>query len=213
MNRKLLLIGGGGHCKSVLDSILKENLYAEIGIIDKKENTGNSIFGVSVIGCDDDMKKLHQQGFTHAFVTLGSIGNPRMRIKLFEEIERIGFEIPNIIDTTAIISERVDLANGVFVGKNAVINVGSTIGKGAIINTSCTIEHECVIGNFAHIAPGSVLCGEVHIGNYTHVGARSAIKQQVTIGSNTLIGIGSVVLKNIADNVVAYGIPCKEVKA
>ena len=210
---KLLLLGGGGHCKSVLDSVLKVNPYTEIGIVDIKENIGKSILGVPVIACDDDLVILFRQGYTHAFVTLGSIGNPSVRIKLFMELERIGFKIPNIIDSSANISEQANLANGIFVGKNAVINVGTTIGKGTIINTSCIIEHDCTIGEFVHIAPGSVLCGEVHIGHRSHVGARSVVKQQVRIGSDTLIGMGSLVLCNIANNVVAYGSPCKEVTA
>lgn len=209
INKKLLLLGGGGHCKSVLDSLLKIKFYNEIGIIDKKENVGKTILTVPIIGCDDDLLKLYQNGYDGAFVTVGSIGNPSIRVKLFRLLEDIGFEIPNIIDPTAIISEDATLAEGIYVGKNAVINAGSFIEKCAIINTGSIIEHDCMIGQFSHIAPGTVLCGEVQIGEYTHVGAGSVIKQQVKIGANTLIGMGSVVLENVPENVVAYGNPCK----
>ncbi|AUM97504.1 TPA: acetyltransferase [Clostridium botulinum] len=211
MNRKILLLGGGGHCKSVLDSLISRKLYTEIAIIDKKENVGKSILGVSIIGCDDDLLKFYKEGYTYAFVTLGSIGDPINRVKLFKKLKQIGFKIPNIIDSTAIISEYVDLAEGIYIGKNVVINVGTYIDKGAIINTSSIIEHDCIIGEFSHISPGSVLCGEVQIGANTHVGARSVVKQQVKIGAKTLIGMGSVVLKNISENVIAFGNPCKEV--
>lgn len=212
MNKKLLLIGGGGHCKSILDSLLKRNNYSEIGIIDKEENIGKFKLGVPIIGSDDDLVKLYQRGYNCAFITLGSVGNPSLRIKLFNMLEKIGFEIPNIIDLTAVISENVKLGRGIFIGKNSVVNVGSSIGAGAIINTVSTIEHDCVIENFTHIAPGVVLCGEVRIGANTHVGANSVVKQQIKIGSNTMIGMGSVVLQNIGDNMIAYGNPCKEVK-
>lgn len=213
MNKKLLLIGGGGHCKSVIDSLLKINSYAEIGIIDKKENIGKFILGIPIIGCDDDLSELYQNGYTNAFITVGSIGNSNIRVKLFKLIKDIGFDIPNIIDCTAIISEHVTLEEGIYVAKNAVINAGSSIKKCAIINTGSIIEHDCIIGQFSHISPGSVLCGEVQIGEYTHIGAKSAVKQQVKIGANTLIGMGSVILKNIPENVIAYGNPCKEVTA
>lgn len=212
MNKKLLLIGGGGHCKSVLDSLLNLRSYTEVSIIDKEDNIGKDILDIPIIGCDDDLSELYQKGFTHAFVTLGSIGNSAIRIKLFDKLESIGFEIPNIIDSTATISKHITLARGIYIGKKAVINVGAVIGKGAIINTACTIEHDCSIGDFSHIAPGSVLCGEVQIGENTHVGAKSVVKQQIKIGANTLIGMGSVVLHDVADNVVAFGHPCKEVK-
>jgi sugar O-acyltransferase (sialic acid O-acetyltransferase NeuD family) len=213
MNKKLLLIGGGGHCKSVLDSILQSNEYSEIGIIDKNENDEGSILGIPIIGCDNDLSKLYHDGYHYAFVTVGSIGKPSLRIKLYKMLEAIGFEIPNIIDLTAIISNQVKLEKGIFIGKNVVVNVGTYIKDGSIINTGSTIEHDCIINQFCHIAPGSVLCGEVEIGENTHVGAGSVIRQQIKIGSNTIIGMGSVVLKDIKGNVVAYGNPCKEVKS
>jgi sugar O-acyltransferase (sialic acid O-acetyltransferase NeuD family) len=213
MNKKLLLIGGGGHCKSVLDSILPLNEYSEIGIIDKNENIGESILGIPIIGCDDDLSKLYHDGYHYAFVTVGSIGEPSLRIKLYKMLERIGFEIPNIIDLTAIVSRQVKMERGIFIGKNVVINVGTSIKDGSIINTGSTIEHDCIINQFCHIAPGSVLCGEVEVGENTHVGAGSVIRQQIKIGSNAIIGMGSVVLKDIKGNVVAYGNPCKEVKS
>ncbi|WP_209511455.1 acetyltransferase [Sedimentibacter acidaminivorans] len=212
MSKKLLLIGGGGHCKSVLDTLLQLNQYSEISIIDKSENIGKYIFGISTIGCDNDLVKLYESGYNYAFVTLGSIGNPSQRIKLYNMIEEIGFEIPNFLDLTSIVSQYVKMESGIYVGKNVVINAGSIIGKGSIINTSSTVEHDCVIGEFSHIAPGTVLCGEVHVGKNVHIGAKSVIKQQVNIGDNTTIGMGSVVLNNIDDSIIAYGNPCKEVK-
>ncbi|WHE06691.1 acetyltransferase [Thermoanaerobacterium thermosaccharolyticum] len=211
MSKKLLLLGGGGHCKSVLDS-LNFSKYSEIGIVDKKESIGKVILNIPVIGTDDDLEKLYRMGYNYAFVTVGSTGDPSIRIKLFNILEKIGFEILNVIDPTAIVSKYATLENGIYVGKNAVINAGSFIGKGTIINTASSIDHDCNIGQFVHIAPGCVLCGEVKIGEYTHIGARSVIKQRIEIGANSLIGMGSVVLKNISKNVVAYGNPCKEVK-
>lgn len=213
MNKKLLLVGGGGHCKSVLDSLLAMNSYAEVGIIDKKENVGKFILGIPAIGCDDNLLELYQKGYTYAFVTLGSIGEPADRVRLFGELESIGFEIPNIIDSTAVVSKNTTLAKGIYIGKNAAVNAGASIGNGAIINSAATVEHDCKIGDFAHIAPGAVLCGEVEVGAYAHVGAKSVVKQQIKIGANTLIGLGSVVLQDVRENVVAFGTPCREVRA
>lgn len=213
MNRNLLLIGGGGHCKSVLDSILTIDHYTKISIIDKKENIGKSLLNIPIIGCDDDLSNLYQEGYNYAFVSLGSVGNPENRVKLFEELETIGFIIPNIIDPTAIVSQHVILTKGIFIGKNVVLNVGTFINNGAIINTAAIIEHDCSIGKFAHIAPGSVLCGEVKIGDCTHIGAKSVVKQQIKIGANTLIGMGSVVLNDVNDKIIAFGNPCQEVKS
>lgn len=212
MNKKILLVGGGGHCKSVLDSLLELDQFSEIGIIDVKENMGKEVLGVSVIGCDDDLHQLFADGYNYAFVTVGSIGSPKLRIRLSNKLSEIGFEIPNIVDPSAVVSRHVKMATGIFIGKNAVINAGSTIHKGAIINTGTIIEHDCLVGEFAHIAPGSVLSGEVQVGENTHIGANCVIKQQLRIGSDSIIGMGSVVSKGIEDNIIAYGNPCKGVR-
>jgi sugar O-acyltransferase (sialic acid O-acetyltransferase NeuD family) len=213
MNKKILLVGGGGHCKSVLDSLLELNEFSEIGIIDKIENKDKLILGVPVVGCDEDLQRLFLKGYEYAFVSVGSIGNPNIRIKLFNLLNGIGFKIPNIIDPSATVSHHVNMEMGIFVGKNAVINAGSTISKGAIINTGTIIEHDCIIGEFVHIAPGTVLSGEVQIGDNTHIGANSVIKQQLKIGSDSIIGMGSIVLGNVRDHIVAYGNPCREVSS
>lgn len=212
MSKNILLVGGGGHCKSVLDTLLELDEFSKIGIIDVKENMGKDILGVSVIGCDDDLPQFFTDGYQYAFVTVGSIGNPILRIKLFNILSEIGFEIPNIIDPSAIVSRHTRIETGIFVGKKAVINAGSIIHKGAIINTGSIIEHDCIVGDFAHISPGSVLSGEVQVGKNTHIGANCVIKQQLRIGSDSIIGMGSVVSKDIKDNIIAYGNPCKGVR-
>lgn len=213
MSKKILLVGGGGHCMSVLDSLLSKGEYFEIGIIDRMENVGKNILGIPIVGTDDDLPRLFQEDFRCAFVSIGSIGNTKLRVKLFNTLENVGFEIPNIIDKSAVISNHVTLEKGIFVGKNAVINAGSTLHRGSIVNTSTVIEHESTVGEFTHISPGTVICGEVSVGNHTHIGANSVVKQQVNIGSNTIIGMGSVVLKDIGNNFIAFGNPCREVNS
>lgn len=212
MNKRILLIGGGGHCKSVLDSLLDVNEYVKIGIIDKIENNGDTIMGIPILGCDDDLYNLYNEGYHYAFVTVGSIGKPSLRIKLFNMLSEIGFEIPNIIDLSSKISKHAEISKGVFIGKYAIVNAGAVIHKGAIINSGSIVEHDCKIGAFVHLAPGAVLGGEVTIGDYSHIGSNVTVKQQVCIGSNSVIGMGSIVTKDIKDNIMAYGNPCRKVK-
>lgn len=207
--KKILLIGGGGHCRSVLDSLLDSEVYDEIGIID---NTDSLVLGISVVGTDDDVSRLMSEGWTDAFITVGSVGDTKLRRRLSEMVESIGMNIPTIIDPTAIVARDTELSAGVYVGKRAVINTGSRIGTCAIINTGAIVEHDCFIGEFSHISPGTTVCGQVCVGNDSHVGAGSVIRQQINIGNNVLIGAGSVVVKDIPDNVKAYGNPCKAVK-
>ena len=212
MISKLLLLGGGGHCKSVIDTIMGLDAYCDIGIIDIKNHLNETVSGINIIGTDDDIPSLHNKGYTHAFITLGSIGNPQRRIELFNIIKEAGFEIPVIIDKTANVSKTAIVNEGVFIGKNAIINAEAVIKKGAIINSGAIIEHDCTISDFVHIAPGAVLGGDVIIGQNTHIGTNTTIKQQVRIGRDCIIGMGSVVCKDIKDCILAYGNPCREVR-
>ena len=210
-SRKILLLGAGGHCMSVLDSLIALDQYTDIAIIDKSNNTSN-ILGIPVIGVDDDLERLYEEGYSDAFITVGSLGDTSIRRKLYKKLKDIGYNIPNIIDNSSIISDFTTIGEGNYIGKNTVINVGASIGNCTIINTSSTIEHECTINDFVHISPGSILCGNVTIEADTHIGAASVIRQGLSIGSNTIIGLGSVVVSNINSNTMAYGNPCKEVK-
>ena len=209
MNKNLLLIGGGGHCKSIIESLSRNNDFDKIAIVDLVEKTGTTVLGVTVIGCDNDLSDLYKS-FKYGFVSIGTIGNTSTKIGLYNKINNIGFIIPNIIDITSIVSNYTKLGTGVYIGAKSFVNANTTIGNGAVINTNSIVEHDCEIGDFCHVAPGATVCGNVRIGNNTHIGAGTTIKQGVNIGESVMIGIGSVVTKNIASNITAYGNPCRE---
>lgn len=218
-NNGILLLGAGGHCLSVLDSLVSLNIYEKIGLVVKDRNNleeasaiTDRFKGIHIAGTDEDLPALFAEGYADAFITVGSIGNPLIRQKLYRKIKQIGFHIPNIIDKTAVVSPDVRLGEGIFVGKKAVVNTGSNIGNCVIINTMALIEHECSVEDFVHVAPGCILCGGVRVGENTHIGAGSIIKQGLTIGSDTMIGMGSVVVSPVGSHATAYGNPCKEVK-
>jgi acetyltransferase-like isoleucine patch superfamily enzyme len=95
------------------------------------------------------------------------------------------------------------------ISANAVINPLAKIGNGVICNTTCIIEHECAVGDFAHIGPGAVLCGNVTIGSLAFVGAGAIIRQGITVGENAMIGAGAVVVKDVPNGVTVKGCPAK----
>ncbi|MCI8931313.1 MAG: acetyltransferase [Lachnospiraceae bacterium] len=208
MIRKLLLVGGGGHCRSVISALRAGDMeYEKIGIVDRREKAGQEIGGIAIVGEDDDLEQLYSQGYTDAFITLGSVGNPQKRKQLFRKIKEIGFHVPNIIDRSCVISDDARLGEGIFAGKGSVINSGAIVADGCIINTSATIEHDCEIDAFVHMATGSVLCGEVRIGADTHIGANATVIQGICIGKNVIIGAGSVIIRNVEDGVTIIGNP------
>lgn len=208
--KRLLLVGGGGHCRSVLDCIRRLNRYDAFGIVEREGGEGLS--SVPVVGTDADLPALYEAGWREAVVTLGSIGNSERRRALYDLLKKTGFTLPVIADPSAVISADARIEEGVFIGKLAVVNAGTHIGRCAIINTGAIIEHECEIGGFAHISPGAILCGSVTVEENTHIGAGTVIRQRMRIGGNTLIGIGSTVVKDIAAQAEAFGSPCRVVR-
>jgi len=213
MKNKILLIGAGGHCKVVLDVLLKIKGYEVAGIIDIKENLGTKVFGVSVMGTDADLPHFFKSGIKYCFISVGSVGNPHLRIKLFNLAKKLGFVFPNLINPAAKVSANVMLGEGNYIAPGVIINAGTQIGNNCIINTGVIIEHDCRIGNFVHLSPGSILSGGVCVENYSHIGVGSVVIQNLTIGENVIVGAGSVVTKNIRKGLVAYGNPCKGRKA
>ena len=205
-NDKIVLIGGGGHCKSVLDAVLRSRNYSEIVITDNDLPVGTSILGCKVVGNDDLLPDLYRNGVTFGFISIGSIKSTDVRHRAYERAYGVGFEFPIIADPSAIIASSAAIGKGVFIGKNAVVNADAVIGHMAIINTGAIIEHGCKIGEFSHIAVGAVACGNVTIKKGVFMGARSVVTQGVSIGEGVMIGAGSIVLKSVPSYQKIYGI-------
>ncbi len=202
---KLVLIGGGGHCKSVLDAALRSKRFDEIVITDHTRQKGAQLYGCMVVGSDEELPRLKDNGFEHAFITVGSIQSTAIREQLAECAERLGFHFPVIVDPSATISENASMGDGTFVGKHAVVNAGAQIGKHCIINTGAIVEHDCSVGAFSHVAVGAVLCGEVYLGKSAFIGANSTVIQGLRIGTRAVIGANSTVIRNVNDGETVYG--------
>ncbi len=208
---KIVLVGAGGHCISVLDAINCGCEYEVVAITDMPDQVGRAVGQLSVTHGDEALASLFESGIKSAAITIGGIGDTRLREILYKKLKEIGFTLPIISDPSAVVSKTAIIEEGVFIGKNSVVNSCSIIEKMAIINTASVIEHECMVGQFASIAPGTVLSGRVKVGAHTHIGTNSTVIENITIGSNSLIGAGSVVVKDIVDHSKAFGNPCKEV--
>lgn len=211
-DKRIVLLGAGGHCSSVSDALLAIGEYREAIVLDPAavgETTGT---GLPVVGGDELLPALYEKGFRFAFVTVGSISDASARRRLARLARESGYQLPNIIDPTAVVSVNARLADGIFIGKRAVVNAGCRIGENAIVNSGAVVEHDCAVGAFAHVSPGAVLCGNVTVGDGAHIGANSTIRQGLHIGEHALVGIGSAVTRDIRANAVAYGNPCREIR-
>ena len=197
MREKIVIIGMGGHAHSVIDSILSNGEYEIAGYVDKADH--GSYLGISYLGDDDKLLEIHSNGITNAVVTIGFMGKSNVRNTIYNELKKIGYKLPVVIDKTAIIADNVSIDEGTFVGKGAVINANSRVGKMCIINSKALVEHDSLIGDFSHIAVSACLCGEVKVGSETFIGANSTIVQCLNVGNGIFIGAGMLVTSNIND--------------
>ena len=204
MKEKIILIGGGGHCKVIIDTIINGRKYDIEGITDKVLTKGTRILGFPVIGPDEILPKIFNEGIKNAFISAGSIGDCTLRRKLFSMAKDIGFNFPVIRHPKAVVAVDVKIGAGTFVAASATINPGTIIGRHAIINTSASIDHDCEIGDFVHIAPGATLSGSVKIGEETHVGTGSSVIQRLRIGKKCMVAAGRTVRHDMPDETKNY---------
>lgn len=204
MKERIILVGFGGHAKSIIDSMEASDRYEIAGYVDVDNRTNYK--GYCFLGKDEDLQKIYLSGINNACISIGYMGGSNLRDRLYHMVKKAGFNLPVITDPSAIISDNVEIGEGTFIGKGCIVNAESRIGKMCIINTGVLIEHGNTIGDFTHIAVKAVLCGGTNIGNHCFIGANSTIIQEVAIGNNTIIGAGSTVLKNVLENEICYGI-------
>lgn len=199
----IILIGYAGHAFVAADIFL-ENGVELLGYCDHEEKELNP-YNLPYLGSEDSEAARALLDEHYWFV---SIGDNRIRSRVYEKMETHtrGFGT-NAIHPTAVIAPSVEMEEGVLVAAGAVLNPLARIGFGVICNTSCIIEHECVIGDFAHIAPGAVLAGNVTVGKGAFVGANAVVKQGVQIGTKSTIGAGTVVLKDVPEETILVGNP------
>ena len=191
--KNIVLIGGGGHCKSVIDVIEQEGRFEIAGIIDKPELLGSSILGYSIIGNDSDLDNLVKK-YQYALITVGQIKSPSLRIKLFDLAVKAGFTLPNIISPNAYVSKHSSIGNGVIVMHNAIVNANALIGDNCIINSKALIEHDCSISKHCHVSTNVTINGGVTVESGCFIGSGSTTKESITISENNFIKAGSLVI-------------------
>lgn len=188
---KLILIGGGGHCKSCIDVIELENNFEIIGILDVKEKIGQKVLGYEIIGTDEDIEKYAKEKF-YFLITLGQIGTVDLRINIFKKLELLGAKIATIISPLAYVSKHSEVQVGTIVLHHALVNAKVLIGKNCIINSKALIEHDVIIEDYCHISTGAIVNGNTIVSEKSFVGSNSTIVHGVKIPKNSFIKAGSL---------------------
>ncbi|BDY13561.1 NeuD/PglB/VioB family sugar acetyltransferase [Hydrogenimonas cancrithermarum] len=178
MNEKLILAGGGGHCKAVIDVVEKEGTYTIAGILDRPEMVGETVLGYEIVGTDSDIPKLAAEGY-HFLVTVGQIASPKIRIEIFERIERHTDNIATVVSPLAYVSPHAEIGRGSVVMHHALINAGAMIGENCIVNSKALVEHDATVEAHCHISTGAILNGGTLVRIGTFIGSNAVSKEYV----------------------------------
>ena len=202
--KPLILVGGGGHCKSVID-VAESMGHSILGILDLPKNVGHFILGYPVLGTDDDIPLFVNQA--DFIVTVGFIKESSLRLKIHDKIRTSGGNLGTLIASTAYVSRHAQIGAGTVVMHHAFVNAGARIGSGCIINTFVNVEHDALIGDNCHISTGAMVNGDCKVGDCSFLGSQSVMVNGTSIISGCIIGAGSVVRKDILEKGIYSGNP------
>jgi acetyltransferase EpsM len=195
----ILVYGGGGHGKALIELLRAVGNYRVVGIVDDGLAPGKSILGVPVFGGGEALAGLAGQGVRLAVNAVGGIGDLSVRVQVFQKLAQAGFACPAVVHPSAWIEPSARLAPGVQVFPHAYVGSEAELGYGVIVNTGAIVSHDCRVGDYANISPGAMLAGEVQVGAIALVGMGATINLQVNIGRGARIGNGATVKSDVAD--------------
>jgi sugar O-acyltransferase (sialic acid O-acetyltransferase NeuD family) len=195
----VIVYGGGGHGKAVIDLLRAAGGYTLVGVIDDGRQPGESVLDSAVIGGEAALTAAYSAGCKLALNAVGGIGAMSSRIRVFERLHAAGFGLPTLVHPSAVVEPSAQLAEGVQVFPHAYVGSDARIGKGVIVNTRAIVSHDCVLADYANLAPGSILAGGVQIGEGTLVGMGVTINLNVKVGAMARIGNGATVKDAMPD--------------
>lgn len=208
---EIVVIGGGGHAKVVVSILRKLQRYRIVGYTDP-EGRG-SLLGAPYLGADRELAALASRlQKLNAVLAIGQVGLGEKRHEIWTRLQSQVLSFPAIVSPAAIVNEGVSFGDGTVVMDGVVINCGAKIGCGAIVNTNSTIEHDVVLEDWVHVAPGATISGGVTVGRFSMVGAGSTVIEGIKIASGCMVGAGATIVRDLTKPGVYVGTPARRIR-
>jgi len=211
MKDKLVLVGGGGHCKACIEVADASDKFLIAGVIDPRLTVGSSVLNYTVLGDDRLIASYAEEPQVYFLITVGHIHSPNVRIQLSQQIMQAGGKMATVESPTAIVSKESTIGAGSIVMHHTIINSNCQIGVQAILNNKSLVEHDCTIGDYCHISTAAVINGNCTIGNRVFVGSSAVLVNGISVTDDVIIGAGAVVHRSITEAGVYVGNPARNV--
>jgi len=187
---KIILVGGGGHCESVIDVIEQQGKYSVKGVLDKTKKVGEKVLSYDVIGHDDDIESLVSPT-TFFLLTVGQIKSASVRRKLSEKLNLFNAKLATVISPRAYVSVHSTISAGTVIMHDVIVNAGARVGEHCILNTKSIIEHGARVGSFCHISTGAIINGDCVLHSDSFVGSNATLSHSVELPKESVIAAGS----------------------
>ena len=208
MHKPVAIIGAGGHAAVIADLLRKTNRQC-IAIVDRQDTSEVSDIHNAPVLTEERFLARYSPNDVELALGIGSLPYQNIRQQVFERFVLKGFIFPVLIHPQAIVADNICFGDGVQVMAGAIIQANSQCADNVIINTKASVDHHCHIHAHSHIAPGSVLCGNVSVGSGAFIGAGAVITQGVSLGNGSVVGAGSVVVSDVKSNTTVKGVPAR----
>lgn len=210
--QEVIIVGSAGHAKVIIDIFEKEGSTKILGLLDEVKSIGEKTLGYPIIGKEEDLPNLiKRHPKCQLFI---AIGDNWVRSSVKDRINALlpNMKFANAVHPSAQLGKNVVLGEGIAIMAGCIVNSDTSISDFVIINTKASVDHDNELSRFSSIAPNATTGGNVSIGEYASISISATIKHGISIGANSLIGAGSVVLNDIKDNTLVYGLPAKEIR-
>ena len=208
MTEKVIIWGASGHGRVVLDAARACGNLSVVGFLDDDASKKGQMFsGCPILGGRELLSDLRDSGGVRAIHV--AVGHCAMRLAIAESLSSAGFSTKTIVHPAAVIASDTKIGSGSFVAAGAIMGAGAAVGREVIVNTNSSVDHDCLVGDGVHIAPGVRLGGLVNVGRGTFIGIGATVINCLAVGENTIVGAGAVVVRDLPPGIVAYGVPAK----
>jgi sugar O-acyltransferase (sialic acid O-acetyltransferase NeuD family) len=206
---RVIVIGGAGQGRQVIDAIVARGFHTAVGVLDRSLPRGSEVSGVPVLGRDDELAvRAPEVSADHFVVAIGDNAT-RGRVLEREHASVPHLEPATIVHPSAVLGSGSTLGPGSIILAGAVVGNGSHVGRGVLFGIRSSVDHDGFVADHASLGPGATTGGNVRIGRATALGLGANVIHGITIGDDTVVGAGAVVLEDVPDRVVAYGVPCR----
>lgn len=199
----IVMIGGGGHA-SVLVDLLKRQNRDIVAVISPDDVSQRAVFaGMLHLSQDSDIQRFAPESVL-LVNGVGILPKSGVREKITQYFLELGYRFERVIDNSALVSEFVELGEGVQIFANATVQTGAKVGDFSVVNTGAVVEHDCLIGAHNHVAPNATLCGQVTTGHRCYIGANATVLQSLALGDTVIVGAGAIVTKPLSPKSICY---------